>query len=61
MRQSGIVTFQIKENSSGCLFNYLKDKGVECAVRSGGIRLSPHYYTPMEQLEEVVKWLAEYP
>ena len=59
MRVSGIVTFKSKENSLESLSNELKKNGVECAIRSGGVRLSPHYYTPMEQLEQVVKWLSD--
>lgn len=59
MRCSGIVTFNPVENNSEKLFNDLKNNGIECAIRSGGIRLSPHYYTPMEQLEQVVKLLSD--
>ena len=41
-------------------FQYLVDKGVLCAPRGGGIRFSPHFHTPREQLETVVNYVNNY-
>jgi selenocysteine lyase/cysteine desulfurase len=49
-RRSGIVTFRSSATTSEDLHGFLKDKGIFCARRSGGIRLSPHFYTPDSQL-----------
>ena len=29
----------------------LTEAGVVCALRGGGVRLSPHFYTPYEQFD----------
>jgi selenocysteine lyase/cysteine desulfurase len=45
-RRSGIVTFQIAGMSPEAIHRVLKQAGVFCARRYGGVRLSPHFYTP---------------
>ena len=50
-RQSGIVTFKPRRGDVEPLFNALSEHKVFCALRGGGIRLSPHFYTPMDRLE----------
>ena len=49
-RHAGIVTFRPRGETAGSLFNLLRAAGVACAVRGGGVRFSPHYYTPRKQL-----------
>jgi len=56
-RHAGIVTFSVRGNSLEVIHNRLTKKGIQCAVRAGGIRFSPHFYTPMGQLEEAIKLL----
>lgn len=53
-RLSGIVTFRSDRLTNDDLYHYLSEKQVLCAPRGGGIRLSPHFYTPREQLEQLV-------
>ena len=53
-RRSGILTFRLSRGDSAELFKSLQDAGVFCALRGGGIRLSPHFYTPLEQIERVL-------
>ena len=53
-RLSGIVTFRSKKMTNSKLYSYLSERQILCAPRGGGIRLSPHFYTPREQLEQVV-------
>ncbi|MCG2634187.1 MAG: aminotransferase class V-fold PLP-dependent enzyme [Gammaproteobacteria bacterium] len=53
-RRSGIVTFRKPTEPSDRLFARLRDAGVICAPRGGGIRFSSHFYTPTEVLEKAV-------
>jgi len=53
-RYAGIVTFRHRDIDNNILYNYLMQNKVMCAPRSGGIRLSPHFYTPYEQLDQVI-------
>lgn len=53
-RYAGIVTFRHRRRDSEELLGDLQRHGVVCARRGGGIRFSPHFYTPLEQLDEAV-------
>ncbi|MDD3652172.1 aminotransferase class V-fold PLP-dependent enzyme [Immundisolibacter sp.] len=50
-RRSGIVTFRHRDIDTATLHRRLTEAGVVCAPRGGGVRLSPHFYTPLEQLD----------
>jgi selenocysteine lyase/cysteine desulfurase len=54
-RRAGIFTFRHKDLAPTMLHELLKEAGVVCAVRGGGIRFSPHFYTPVEALERALK------
>lgn len=43
-RRSGIVTFDVDGIEARTVFKRLMAAGVTCALRDGGIRLSPHFY-----------------
>ncbi|MCP4076964.1 MAG: aminotransferase class V-fold PLP-dependent enzyme [Gammaproteobacteria bacterium] len=58
-RLSGIVTFRSHKIENDDLYHILSKKKVLCAPRGGGVRLSPHFYTPLEQLEEVVSMVRK--
>ena len=58
-RLSGIVTFRSDRLANDDLYNYLSERQILCAPRGGGIRLSPHFYTPREQLEQLVSIVRE--
>lgn len=53
-RQAGIMTFSIEGIDNQTLFDRLKHDQVVCALRGGGIRLSPHFYTPQTVIEQAV-------
>ncbi len=53
-RLSGIVTMKNNKLSNDEFYKLLTDNNVLCAPRGGGVRLSPHFYTPRDQLEEVL-------
>jgi len=57
-RRSGILTFHSDHIASEDLYRKLQANKVLCAPRGGGIRLSPHFYTPKKQLEETVNMLT---
>ncbi|MEY3219276.1 MAG: hypothetical protein RIT27_633 [Pseudomonadota bacterium] len=54
-RCSGIVTFRHKQKDTLILFEQLMKSGIICSQRGKGIRFSPHFYTPRQQLEQAVK------
>ncbi|MDX1697290.1 MAG: aminotransferase class V-fold PLP-dependent enzyme [Thiohalobacterales bacterium] len=57
-RHAGIVTFRPRREGCGSLFDELQQAGVACALRGGGIRFSPHYYTPRKKLFTALELLA---
>lgn len=59
-RSSGIVTFRALGVDQQQLYAHLKEHRIVCALRGGGIRLSPHFYTPIDQLDHVLSILCDY-
>lgn len=56
-RYAGIVTFRhLKANNAG-LYQYLTANNVVCAMRAGGIRFSPHFYTSHEEIDKAVEFI----
>jgi cysteine desulfurase / selenocysteine lyase len=49
-RHAGIFTFS-SGKADPALYQHLVNHGVVCALRGGGIRFSPHFYTPESQLD----------
>ena len=58
-RFAGIVTFRIKGQSCEELFSGLHADKVFCAQRAGGIRLSPHFYTPRPRLDATIRHIKD--
>jgi len=58
-RYAGIVTFRHEGLDSTQIHKRLYEKGVVCALRGGGIRFSPHFYTPREKLEKALHYLRK--
>ncbi len=57
-RHAGIVTFRPRNESAQSLFERLGNENVMCALRGGGVRFSPHYYTPRKQLFTALELLV---
>jgi selenocysteine lyase/cysteine desulfurase len=57
-RYAGIVTFRHRRRSGAELHAALRARGVVCAERGGGVRFSPHFYTPLAQLDHAVALAA---
>ncbi len=53
-RYAGIITFRSKSLPTPELFEQLRARGIICAARGGGIRFSPHFYTPREHLDRAL-------
>jgi len=57
-RYAGIVTFRHAHRQNNELFAKLREHGVVCAARGGGVRYSPHFYTPLTKLDRAVELAA---
>ncbi len=53
-RRSGIILFRHRSMENQRLYQHLKQNGVICALRGGGIRFSPHFYTSLDLLERAM-------
>ena len=53
-RRAGIVTFRRPDVSTEKLHEHLMAQGVICAMRAGGIRFSPHFYTPFKAIDRAI-------
>lgn len=58
-RRSGIITFTLDGVSAACLYGRLMESGVLCAQRGGGVRFSPHFYTPLEGIDQALARVTE--
>lgn len=57
-QRAGILTFTSERIASSDLFSQLKADNIVCAPRGGGIRFSPHFYTPFDVLDRAVQAVA---
>ncbi len=57
-QRAGIVTFRFDDDSEA-RYRHLQKNGVICALRGGGIRFSPHFYTPEAVLERALAFSRE--
>jgi selenocysteine lyase/cysteine desulfurase len=53
-RRAGILTFRVAGWENPALFERLKEEQIVCALRGGGIRLSPHFYTPHAVIDQTL-------
>lgn len=53
-RRAGIVTFRVPGVNQQTLYKALMQRDLMCASRGGGLRFSPHFYTPMEHLQRAI-------
>lgn len=59
-RRSGIVLFKRTGVDTEVLYRYLQQHRVLCAMRGGGIRFSPHFYTPHSKIDEAVSLIRNF-
>jgi selenocysteine lyase/cysteine desulfurase len=55
--RSGIVTFQLPGHDSNQLRRRLESAGIITRYRAGGVRISPHGYATMEEVERLIQEL----
>jgi cysteine desulfurase / selenocysteine lyase len=53
-RRSGILCFRHPDIDSKSLYEHLMESGILCALRGGGVRFSPHFYTPEHAMQLAV-------
>jgi len=53
-RYAGIVVFRHMQYPSAHVYRYLMQRRVLCALRGGGVRFSPHFYTPAKLLQQAI-------
>ncbi len=58
-RFAGIVTFNVENKSHSELFEHYREQRVICAVRGGGIRFSPHFFTGKQSLDKALDIVEE--
>jgi selenocysteine lyase/cysteine desulfurase len=56
-QHAGIVTFRPLAEPPESLYALLSQENVACALRGGGIRFSPHFYTPRKKLFKALELL----
>lgn len=59
-RRSGIVLFRRSDVDTEALYRYLQKHRVLCAMRGGGVRFSPHFYTPRSKLDAAVALVGQF-
>ncbi len=58
-RRAGIVTLRVPDVDNQALYQALMQRGLMCASRGGGLRFSPHGWTPPEQLQAALALTVE--
>ena len=54
-QRAGIVSFRHSVKPAASIVHELHKLGIHCARRGSWVRLSPHFYTPFEQLDFTLK------
>jgi selenocysteine lyase/cysteine desulfurase len=57
-RRAGILTFRVPGVEPQTLYVRLMAQRCLCAQRGGGVRFSPHFYTPFEDLDRAMALVA---
>ena len=56
--RSGIVTFAVDGHDAVTVSERLRDEGIVCSPRGGGVRVSPHGYNTAEEIDRLVGAVA---
>jgi selenocysteine lyase/cysteine desulfurase len=57
--RSGVVTFALDGHAAAAVVGALQARGVACSPRAGGVRLSPHGYNTVDEVDRLVSAVAE--
>lgn len=58
-QRAGIVCIKANHLNPDCLLEHLAADGIHIAKRGTNLRISPHFYTPFEQLDLVIAKLSD--
>ena len=58
-KHGGIVTLRHKSKDNNVLFQELCQQQILCAQRANGIRLSPHFYTSQQHIDQLLDYLNQ--
>lgn len=58
-RRAGIMTFHVRGADADRLVGSLRERGVYAAARCGGVRFSPHFYTPFQSIDRALDMLLD--
>jgi selenocysteine lyase/cysteine desulfurase len=58
-RRAGIVSFRFHGEDIETRYRHLQKYGVICALRGGGIRFSPHFYTPEAVIDRALAFVRQ--
>ena len=58
-RHAGIVNFKLDNKDPALIYDALMKQGVVCALRGGGLRFSPHFYTSQAVLDRALETLVK--
>lgn len=56
VHNSGIIALRMPDN--GMSYTALRLAGITCSIRENALRIAPHFYNTMEEMERVVQVLA---
>ncbi len=56
--RSGIVTFTVDGHDAVTVSERLRNQGIVCSPRGGGVRVSPHGYNTAEEIDRLVGAVA---
>lgn len=59
-RHAGIVTFCHQSLPAQAIYEAMMGAGMVCAARGGGVRLSPHFHTTEQQLDQALRWIHDF-
>lgn len=58
--RAGIVSFLPQDKNADALVEYLLEKDIVCSARRGALRISPHFYNTLGEVELLIAALEEY-
>lgn len=59
VRRAGILNFSLAGWDNPALYQRLREEQVICVQRGPGVRLSPHFYTSEQVIEETLRLLTQ--
>lgn len=59
-QRGGILSFRHRRGDNRKLYKHLREQGVLCAPRAGGVRFSPHFYNSQKELDQALSCLERW-